>query len=156
MLHYPVIENNISYYSTYPLTYFTTSNDITGDVHSIRLNRKCTADVNEKIRKSKIYISLLTGDALFDDIMLDYVKNIMNNKVGVIQVPHHGFYKNWKKVCELQNNFIEYAISFGLGNCYHHPHSKTIEEIKNNNGSIYEVNQLDGFYYYIEICGSAL
>lgn len=100
---------------------------------------------------SDITLTLLTGDAKFDPQMVNYIKNYSKDRIGIMQVPHHGAKYNYRQIKKLIEDFDYYAISFGLGNQYHHPSSEAINYILNNNkrSKIYEVNQLSGLYYYI-------
>lgn len=100
---------------------------------------------------SDITLTLLTGDAKLDPQMVNYIKYYSKDRIGIMQVPHHGSKNNYRQIKKLIEDFDYYAISFGLGNQYHHPSSKAINYILNNNkrSKIYEVNQLSGLYYYI-------
>lgn len=143
MIHYPLIETGNAIITNKEDFYFNKHYEKNRYLYC---RNKCI-----DIIRTYVSLSLLTGDAEFDNFMVNYVKNLMNEKSAIMQVPHHGSKKNYKQVSGLFNDFDFYAISFGLGNNYNHPSSITINSIlsSNNRATIYEVNQLTGLYYYI-------
>lgn len=75
-------------------------------------------------------ISLLTGDAVFDLGMLQYVNEYLNDHIiRYFQVPHHGAIKEWHLLNGLEKKCLVFYISFGLGNRYTHPSSQVIRDI---------------------------
>lgn len=75
-------------------------------------------------------ITLLTGDVEFDHFMINKIDNYVGeHSIRYLQIPHHGCYANWNKMCNLKNKGINYYISFGLGNSNRHPSSGLINEL---------------------------
>ena len=69
-------------------------------------------------------------------------------RCGILQVPHHGAKDNWIEWNKINVLSETYVIPFGLGNSHKHPHSNTIEDLKNKNTKL--VHQMNGFTYYID------
>lgn len=99
-------------------------------------------------------ISILTGDALVDNNIGMLIKNYLKQgnenykRCGILQVPHHGAKDNWIEWNKINVLSETYVIPFGLGNSHKHPHSNTIEDLKNKNTKL--VHQMNGFTYYID------
>lgn len=95
-------------------------------------------------------VTLLTGDAEFDENIDKNIKNILNYKnIDVAQIPHHGSKANWQKMQKCNLYVSNYVVPFGLGNRYKHPSSEVVDYLISNNKALYCVNQLNGFYYYL-------
>ncbi|MBD5583558.1 MAG: MBL fold metallo-hydrolase [Clostridia bacterium] len=78
----------------------------------------------------KTVVTVLTGDAEFDDEMLATLADILEyTGLKILQVPHHGSSKNWKTLAYLRDNFNAYVASFGLGNKYHHPNTDVVTDV---------------------------
>ena len=145
MIHYPVIKTSN--------TFITSKNNINYNKFYEREKYLCCKyKYINNLERTSVCLSLLTGDAKFNDDMLNYVKNLINDRSAIMQVPHHGSKNNYVQISGLFTDFNYYVISFGLGNKYNHPNSETIDCILNSNkrAMIYEVNQLTGLYYYID------
>lgn len=145
MIHYPVIKTSN--------TFITSKNNINYNKFYEREKYLCCKyKYINNLERTSVCLSLLTGDAKFNDDMLNYVKNLINDRSAIMQVPHHGSKNNYVQISGLFADFNYYVISFGLGNKYNHPNSETIDCILNSNkrAMIYEVNQLTGLYYYID------
>lgn len=94
-------------------------------------------------------ISVLTGDMEFDESLRQIVFGNYNG-INVLQIPHHGSYKNFESV-KLPDYFESKSIiSFGLGNRFGHPNKRTIEKLKciKYNDMIF-VHQNASYEYYI-------
>lgn len=105
-------------------------------------------------RKLRYDICILTGDAIVDNYMGMLIKNHLRQfdenykRCGVLQVPHHGEKDNWIEWNKINILSEIYVISFGLGNRHKHPHSNTIQDLKNKKTKL--VHQMEGFAYYID------
>jgi len=144
MIHYPVVETRN--------TFFSNKTNIYYDKYYKRKRYLCCRnECFDILEISPVNFSLLTGDVKFDNYMLNYVKNLANSRIAIMQVPHHGSKDNYQQIKGLFADFDYYVISFGLGNKYNHPNIETIDCILSDNKSakIWEVNQLIGLYYYI-------
>ena len=94
-------------------------------------------------------ITLLTGDAEFDNGMINYVVSyIGNNLIRYFQVPHHGAKKEWNMLNGLKNKCINFYISFGLGNKYTHPSSVVINDITAMNKVPHLCYQFNSPFFY--------
>lgn len=95
-------------------------------------------------------VSILTGDAMIDDVMAREIKSVMQwRKFIVLQVPHHGSRDNW---LEVKRNGIKAPInivSFGYGNKHKLPHVNTVDDMIENNIFYYFVTQDRAFRYFI-------
>ena len=94
-------------------------------------------------------ISVLTGDAEFDRSLCNNVFGDYSG-INVLQLPHHGSDKNWKKL-KLPLLFNGKCIaSFGLGNSYNHPSQTTVSELNTReDATLIEVNQKRGYVYFV-------
>ena len=98
-------------------------------------------------------ISILTGDAKFDAVMLlqmDKVLKIFTDAYTVFQVPHHGSKTNWNSLTHRYKFvFNHYVIPFGLGR-KSHPHPIVIKELSTLKTSAISLNTEIGIIrYYI-------
>jgi hypothetical protein len=77
-------------------------------------------------------LQLLTGDA---ELQADQVQTHFMNEVqaiGLALIPHHGADDNWlPEFPTMMPNCILWAVSFGLGNSYHHPNTTVVDAISN-------------------------
>lgn len=97
-------------------------------------------------------ITLLTGDALmnkeFGERITECYTTKNSDKVGLVQIPHHGSWKNY----DLMKKYIDseiYVASYGLGNGYSHPSRRTIDDLHMNGKELYFANQYEFFDYWI-------
>lgn len=99
-------------------------------------------------------ITILTGDAEFNQEMLSEMGEIINKKVDsfvIFQVPHHGSLKNWNLLSpQFKKNMQYYIIPFGLRNRYRHPSKKIFDDLSNlNGGSVILNTEISSFKYCI-------
>lgn len=99
-------------------------------------------------------ITVLTGDAIFDDEMLLRLNQELLKHTDaflVFQVPHHGSKYNWHSLTiDYKYIFNQYVIPFGLGNKYHHPHKEVINELSIlKTAAVSMVTEITAFQYYI-------
>ena len=99
--------------------------------------------------------TILTGDAILDNqlgsLIKSHLSNCYNPRCGVLQVPHHGSYENWKLWKKTGIDSQIYAIPYGEGNQHKHPSTKTINDLIFNSKRIQLINQLYDFEYYITL-----
>ena len=112
----------------------------------------CAFNCQRNLRKNT---TLLTGDAEFDKGIkkeLNYLESLgmFNKEVGVIQIPHHGSKYNWEKMNDMGIKSIHNVVSFGLGNSYHHPNEKVVNNILKNNQKLWIANQIGEIKYKIK------
>lgn len=95
--------------------------------------------------------TLLTGDAMIDTVMAREIKQcISNEKILVLQVPHHGSKDNWYTVVRNKLLASINVISFGYGNNHYLPSTSTIDYILKNEVPYYFVTQDRAFRYTID------
>lgn len=100
--------------------------------------------------KSNKNISVLTGDAEFDDYLNSKVLE-NSSSISVLQIPHHGAKTNWSKVSLPNDMKCKMVASFGLGNQYSHPSPSVVEDIlKMDDCEFVSVNQSEQYEYWIE------
>lgn len=92
----------------------------------------------------KKFINVITGDTCKNNDLLLFLKQY-KNKIKHLLLPNHGSYVNSKYFLKKKYKVENYYISFGIGNKFRHPSTKTIEFLKVNNKNIYLVNQLSDF-----------
>lgn len=93
-------------------------------------------------------VTMLTGDANFDDQMIELCeKYLRENEVAHLQLPHHGSYKNFKAMKQLKDKSVNLYVSYGLGNPYRHPDSKTVNEILQSGKPIFSSYESLHFYF---------
>ena len=97
--------------------------------------------------------TLLTGDAMITknfgaEIKRCYPNNI--DTVGVLQIPHHGSYRNFKTMNKQGIQANVYVATYGLGNQYKHTSKETVDDLYNNKKALYSANQYEFFDYIIE------
>ncbi len=94
-------------------------------------------------------ITLLTGDAVFDQRMINYVNNyIGDHLIRYFQVPHHGAINEWKLLNGLEKKCLNFYISFGLGNRFTHPSSNVINDIVRMGKNPNLAYQFNAPYFY--------
>ncbi len=98
-------------------------------------------------------VSILTGDAEFDDVLLskmDMHLQLNGNAFSVFQAPHHGSKKNWDLLTNSYKLiFNQYVIPCGIGR-KKHPSISVIKELsllKTN--CVHFANELSQYIYYI-------
>ena len=139
LMHYPVVDNASGYISAY--TYAKT---LDGHLYNI-------GDEIHGYGK----VTLLTGDAMMDKQMQATLQQQYNETLeGILQIPHHGSWYNYigskrNVLPQLWQCFDLQVISYGLGNKYHHPHSRTVDDILSKNKQLLSATQNLGVYYYI-------
>lgn len=93
--------------------------------------------------------TVLTGDASIDKFISQKIKDILNNRITFLQVPHHGAKENWKDM--VNNNVIGAVniIPFGYGNRYMHPSACCIDYMESERIKYYTATQGNAFIYCI-------
>lgn len=116
--------------------------------------RKCSrcCDLNNVIFGCRE--TLLTGDAEFPKKFIEELEKLikiglLNQRIGMLQVPHHGAEKNWKDFSVLNINADYYVIPYGNKNSYGHPSNITVGQIFKSNKKLISVNDNKSFEYYI-------
>jgi beta-lactamase superfamily II metal-dependent hydrolase len=97
--------------------------------------------------------TLLTGDAMINKNSSEEIKRCYPNNidtVGVLQLPHHGSYRNFKTMNKQGIQANVYVATYGLGNQYKHPSKETVDDLYNNKKALYSANQYAFFDYIIE------
>ncbi len=109
--------------------------------------------MHKDVESNKHPLSILTGDAEFDDNLLGklrYELSDSNYYSSIFQVPHHGSKTNWDSLDGLKNIFNHHVISFGYRNRYHLPNQKVMTELKTmKNKPISIVTEFSRFDYSI-------
>lgn len=96
-------------------------------------------------------ITVLTGDAEFNRDMVKVVDLFLKGRQGgLLQVPHHGSYSNWKMLKNIPNKFSAFIIPVGH-NGYGHPDEKISDDIYRIKCKPYIncATEVKGIYYYI-------
>lgn len=137
LLHYPLKNSRTHYFSCYNIcNRFLFHEDL------------LFCDFNRK----KLFsgITLLTGDIQFNKAITKSLKELLNdNKIAILQVPHHGSKTNWSSLCKNKIESNIYIISFGLGNKYKHPNQVVVDYLLKNNKEFFCVTQNEKFAYFI-------
>lgn len=140
LLHFPVEERNYLSYCNYNnfeyrrMKYFK---------HRIRCGGISVRPSNG--------VTLLTGDMKFNhEIAKELKRNMRDNTLSVLQVPHHGALANWTALSKYSFNSEIYIIPFGYGNIYGHPAIKVVDDLLAKNHEFHCVTQNQGFVYYID------
>lgn len=71
---------------------------------------------------------IFTGDADLNKTKIDNIYGDYWDKVGTIQIPHHGDYNSFNQVV-LNNSSYTCPISFGTDNIFAHPSNQVIDDI---------------------------
>ena len=106
----------------------------------------------EKQNGKKRIVTVLTGDAEFDDEMRQSLNKELEKMEfsGILHIPHHGSKTNWEMLKELRCMFDRLVVSFGLGNKHWHPSLAVVNEIlENNNKILYFSTQVHSVRYSI-------
>jgi len=106
----------------------------------------------EKQNGKKRIVTVLTGDAEFDDEMRQSLNKELEKMEfsGILHIPHHGSKTNWEMLKELRCMFDRLVVSFGLGNKHWHPSSAVVNEIlESNNKILYFSTQVHSVRYSI-------
>jgi len=98
--------------------------------------------------------TLLTGDAEFPKKFIEELEKLikiglLNQRNGMLQVPHHGAEKNWEGFINTKITADNCVVSFGLGNKYKHPSTIIVNDILGRKVKLQEVNQISSFEYFI-------
>jgi hypothetical protein len=94
---------------------------------------------------------LYTGDVNLK--LPEIVKNlrsklgILYNRIGTLQVPHHGSVYDFDNSILHDNNIECAVVSYGINNCYGHPSEKVINDIKLKGVDVYRITE---FSYIIQ------
>ena len=82
---------------------------------------------------------------------LKHKLNSLVERVGTIQVPHHGAIDNFNDDIFAINNSVKlFFVSFGNKNTYRHPSSRVVAEILKNGNGLFEVTEeMDSAYIQI-------
>lgn len=92
-------------------------------------------------------VSLLTGDAVLDNSLGSFIDGIIGDNVSIIQVPHHGSYRNWKELDKnLKRNSVIYLVPKGTKQKVY-SFDKTKKAISNSDYKIVDEN--NGYCYWI-------
>ena len=77
--------------------------------------------------------------------------NSLVERVGTIQVPHHGAIDNFNDDIFAINDSVKmFFVSFGNKNTYRHPSSRVVAEILKNGNGLFEVTEeMDSAYFQI-------
>ena len=140
LLHYPVEGRNyLSYFNYYSYEY----RRMIYCNHSI-----CCGCISARPSDG---VTLLTGDIKFNHETANELKrNMRDNTVSVLQVPHHGALANWTALSKYSINSKIYIIPFGYGNKYGHPAIKVIDDLLAKNYEFHCAAQNQGFVYHID------
>lgn len=96
-------------------------------------------------------ISLLTGDACFNNNLISIVaKELNDNTMFIAQVPHHGAKAEWYKFEKGKFKTKQYIIPYGLGNTYYHPNKETVDGIFSKGVKLISVTQNESYIYWID------
>ena len=103
-------------------------------------------------------ISLLTGDTIMDNIMLNRLTHCHAEPFsGIVQIPHHGSKDNYFGIkgitClpDLWNNFAIQVIPYGMGNKHHHPQQDVLLDIQQKGKNLLSATQNLGVRYKIDV-----
>lgn len=100
---------------------------------------------------TRLNVSLLTGDACFNNKLISIVsKELNDNTLFMVQVPHHGAKAEWQKFQKGKFKTLQYVISYGLGNKYYHPNKETVNGIFSERIRLISVNQNESYIYWID------
>lgn len=82
---------------------------------------------------------------------LKYKLGSLIERVGTIQVPHHGAINNFNDdILAINNSIKMFFVSFGNKNTYRHPSLRVVDEILKNGNSLFEVTEkMDSAYIQI-------
>lgn len=99
----------------------------------------------------RVTATLLTGDAMIDASMAQYVRDILEERgLFVLQAPHHGSFGNWRALRASGLDTALYVLPFGYGNPYGHPSAETVDDLLSNRKRFVCVTQSGGFVYGID------
>lgn len=97
------------------------------------------------------FATVLTGDAEFDDSMNKELQKVLNSHEGwVLQVPHHGSYRNWVSLDSHRENFEHYIIPCGKNN-YRLPSIDVVSNILMQGKRLSLVTENVNFKYAIQM-----
>lgn len=105
----------------------------------------------DKVKQKNI--TLLTGDALYSPTTQNQIYSYLNNdsRKAVLQVPHHGSYKNWDSLGQnVKKDFQYYVISASYTIRYNLPDSQVLNEILEFKKYPTLVHQFQGFAYQVK------
>lgn len=96
-------------------------------------------------------VSLLTGDAMIDQVVAKKIFSIIKNrKILILQVPHHGSKDNWNAIVINNITATNNVIPFGYGNNSNLPSAATVDYMINHSIMYVMVTQDCAFRYSIE------
>ena len=136
------------------LLHYPTEYDTFNETSISFTNIKCNIiTTNINLHEFTSTVSLLTGDAMITDDFGNEIKNSYPNdigEIGVLQMPHHGSLQNYQFMKRQRICAEAYVVSYGLGNRYKHPRHEVIDDLYENNKSVFFANQYEFFDYIIE------
>lgn len=78
-------------------------------------------------------------------LLLADLKNALNqviDRIGTIQIPHHGALKNFNVgIFDINKNHKSFCVSFGIGNTYGHPSMRVIDDVVRYGSYLFEVTE---------------
>jgi len=97
---------------------------------------------------------LLTSDAVKDSFKKIKKNNLINKKITLVQVPHHGSWHNiyepfWNDLIKEKNCPAIFSVGYEPKDKL--PNEQTVEFFSNNNFSIYSTNSVFGIESYFKI-----
>lgn len=77
--------------------------------------------------------------------LLADLKNALSpviDRIGTIQIPHHGALKNFNvDILNINKNHKSFFVSFGIGNTYGHPSMRVIDDVVRYGSYLFEVTE---------------
>lgn len=84
-------------------------------------------------------------------LLLADLKNALNqviDRIGTIQIPHHGALKNFNVgIFDINKNQKSFFVSFGIHNTYGHPSMRVIDDVVRSGSCLFEVTENRGSGY---------
>lgn len=144
LLHYPDFRRSYMQYLRAP----------NNSLHNYRHYKfySCICHEDRLIESIMKTTSLLTGDIEINKDVADIIRRIndqFDEAIGVLQIPHHGSWRNYNFMKSESIDAEIYVASYGLGNIYKHPSNRTIGDLHKHNKKYYSSNQFEIFDYCI-------
>ena len=144
LLHYPSVDFCEALYNR-------NLHNICDDPNVLNYRKHLYRGYSVPFKKSRFNATLLTGDVEMDKELANRIKaNLPQEEIGVLQLPHHGASKNYRKLKGVAIESKTTVASYGLGNQYKHPSKETVDDLYNNRKAFYSANQYEIFDYIIE------